>query len=249
MASPAGSIVSEASLPTTKDESGAKHWELLNTYSLYVRSVNFCENKGFRGQRVRRLLGTASPVESRLSFLCLRAVTWICLWTRGHLMLSPFLKGQKFPWLWAFSQGWARLDPLRVLSLSFSPTLKAYSLWRGSLFSVSWKCQAPQRAKGWTCLSEMSLPLMQWVTPCFLEWHQPSGNQSTHAWLTTDCGELTSSIAGWGCGGGNGPWHVNDFLTFDSDLNCAQASAVPCFPWASAYCLEASWLNFLPGLQ
>lgn len=79
MASRAGSVVSETSLPTTKDDFGAKHWELLNTYLLYVRSVNFCGNKGFHGQRVRRLLGTASPVESRLSFLCLRAVTWICL--------------------------------------------------------------------------------------------------------------------------------------------------------------------------
>lgn len=79
MASRAGSIVSEASLPTTKGDFGAKHWELLNTHSLYVQSVNSCENKGLRGQRVRRLLGTANPVESRLSFLCLRAVTWISL--------------------------------------------------------------------------------------------------------------------------------------------------------------------------
>lgn len=87
------------------------------------------------------------------------------------LMLSPFRKGQKFPWLWAFSQRWARIDPLQFspsfyfLFFIFFPTLKAYSLLRGSLFSVSWKCQAPQRAWGWICLSQMSLPLMQWVTP------------------------------------------------------------------------------------
>lgn len=52
--------------------------------------------------------------------------------------------------------------------------------------------------------------------PCFLEWHQLSRNQSAHAWLTTHCGELTSSIAG---GGGEveemalGMWMTSWLLT------------------------------------
>lgn len=112
-------------------------------------------------------------------------------------MLSMPERDRNFPDCGRSAKGDMILTLSQVLSLSFP--LKAYSLWRGSLFSVSWKCQAPQRvAKGWTCLSEMSLPLMQWVTPhCSLN-DINDGNQSTHAWLTTDCGGEASALLGVG---------------------------------------------------
>lgn len=101
--------------------------------------------------------------------LCVRAASWICCWTTGHFDAFTFSERTEISLIVGFQPRVSVSWPSLLLSLSFFPTLKAYSFLRGSLFSVSWKCQAPQRVEGWTCLSQMSLPLMQWVTP-LLSW-------------------------------------------------------------------------------
>lgn len=179
------------------------------------------------------------------TFLCVRAVTWICCRTRGQFDAFTFLKRTEVSLIVGFQPRVSMYWPSPFSF--FSHTESIFLLKRKFVFHVLEMSGSPE---GWRVdLSQSNVSSSDAVgdPPAFLN----DISQAVIKVLTPDSPYTVENWLPVERGGGEmeemapGMW-MTFWLLKLRHCHCGQAPAFPCFLWESVRFLEAPWLNSLP---